>query len=293
LSGKDELEKLDDRFTDYLTYLEQIKKRRLVLHQDNDYSDYLKFRFVGPDGALHKKTSADPRSDTKFYEKVKQQCIGAPRTVGIKNQNNVKHVRSVELMGKASLKQQQASATSERHKVEERVEVPITSPCLERFPHQVLDLQDCYHSAQKKVNQFSRELQLRTNKPEYQRHCREIRKELCNKIDDTVWKQKECERENARLQKMADRRTFTRIERAFGADASSGNVSIVGNNPNDVSQSFDQGAVPRVKLSTKEKIRQLRAMLTDLENKVHLTTVLKTIPMRFALAVNGTSFFSG
>jgi len=39
LTGKDELEKLDDRFTNYLIYLEQIKNRRLELHRDNDYAD--------------------------------------------------------------------------------------------------------------------------------------------------------------------------------------------------------------------------------------------------------------
>ena len=120
LTGKAELEKLDDRFTDYLIYLEQIKKRRLIINRDNDYADYSNFRFVSPDGVLHKKPSADPRFDTKFYEKVKKQRIGSPRTVGIKNRNNIKRVRSVELMGKISSRQQQSNAASKQHKMETR-----------------------------------------------------------------------------------------------------------------------------------------------------------------------------
>jgi hypothetical protein len=36
LAGKDELEKLDNRFTDYMIYLEQIKSRHLELHRLND-----------------------------------------------------------------------------------------------------------------------------------------------------------------------------------------------------------------------------------------------------------------
>ena len=62
---------------------------------------------------------------------------------------------------------------------------------------------------------------------------------------------------------MVARRTFTRIERAFGADASS-------NTPMDISTSYDQGAVTKgtVKLSTKEKICQLRTMLSELEDEV-------------------------
>jgi hypothetical protein len=264
LTGKDELEKPDDRFTDYLIYLEQIKQRRLVLHRDNDYANYSKFCFVGPDGILHKKPSADPKHDTRFYERVKNQRIGSPRTVGIKNRNNVKRVRSIELMGKNVFKHQETNTASKKCEVDiERSEVPITSPHLERFRHKVLDLQDDYHSAQKKVNQLSRELQIRTNKPEYQRRCSEIRKELCDKIDDTVWKQKKYERENSKLQKMVARRTFTRIERAFGADASS-------STPLEISTSYDLGAVTKgtVKLSTKEKIYQLRAMLSELEDEV-------------------------
>jgi hypothetical protein len=143
----------------------------------------------------------------------------------------------------------------------QRIEVPITSP-----RHQVLDLQDRYFSAQKKVNQLNRELQLRTNKPEYQRRCKEIRKELCDKINDTVWKQKAYERENNRLQKMVQQRTFTRVERAFGAEAVSGTVA-------DISTSYDQGPLTKnsinAKLSTREKIQQLRMMLTELEDEVH------------------------
>jgi cell shape-determining protein MreC len=97
----------------------------------------------------------------------------------------------------------------------ERITVPVKSSRIAHFSRQVLDLQNVYHSAQKKVSQLTQELQLHTNKPEYKRRCEEIRKELCNKIDDTVRKQKSYERENARLKKMMDRRTFTRIERAF------------------------------------------------------------------------------
>jgi len=168
------------------------------------------------------------------------------------------------LIGKNRLKHQKLSTASKKHKVDtEKREVPLTSPRLERFRQKILVLQDDYHSAQKKVNQLSRELQVRTNKPEYQRRCREIRKELCDKIEDTVWKQKNYERENSKLQKMVARRTFTRIERAFGADASS-------NTPMDISMSYDQGAFTKgtVKLSTKEKICQLRTMLSELEDEV-------------------------
>jgi hypothetical protein len=100
------------------------------------------------------------------------------------------------LTGKNAFKHQQTSAASKKRKVDtERTEVLITSPRLERFRHKVIDLQDNYHSAQKKVNQFSRELQIRSNKPEYKHRCSEIRKELCEKIDGTVWKQKKYERE--------------------------------------------------------------------------------------------------
>jgi hypothetical protein len=132
LTGKDELEKLDDRFTNYLIYLEQIKSRRLELHLDNDYADYSKFCFVGPDGVLHKKPSADPKRDTSFHEKVKNQRIGSPRTVGIKNRNNAKRVRSIELIRKNTLKHQETSLASKKHKIDtEKREVPLTSPRLE------------------------------------------------------------------------------------------------------------------------------------------------------------------
>jgi len=151
----------------------------------------------------------------------------------------------------------------------ERVKTDTTSPRLERFRRQVLDLQDQYYSGQKQINQLTRELQLRTNKPEYQRRCREIRKELCTRIDDVAWKQKEYERENARLQKMTNRRTFTRIERAFAATTVIGDTLVEGN-VTDVSQSFDQGSGSKlpIKMSTKEKIRQLQAMLRQLADKV-------------------------
>jgi translation initiation factor IF-1 len=151
----------------------------------------------------------------------------------------------------------------------DRVALPTTSPRIERFCCQVLDLQDKYHSAQKKVNQLTRELQLRTNKPEHHRRCQEIRKELCQKVDDAVWKQKDYERENTRLQKMENRRTFTRIERAFTATTVLGDTSV-GSNANNVSESFDQSARAKlpIKLSTKEKIRQMQAMLQQLEHEV-------------------------
>jgi len=83
----------------------------------------------------------------------------------------------------------------------ERVKMPVTSSRLERVLRHVLDLQDRYHSAQKKVIQLSREFQLRTNKPAYQQHCREIRKDLCDTIDEVIWKQKDFERENRKLKK--------------------------------------------------------------------------------------------
>ena len=84
LSGKEELEKLDNRFTDYLIYLDQIKKRRLELHHRNDRVDYTKFKYVGPGSVVHTKPSADPRLDTKYYNKVINQRISAPRTINIK-----------------------------------------------------------------------------------------------------------------------------------------------------------------------------------------------------------------
>jgi hypothetical protein len=89
LSGKDELEKLDDQFTDYMINLEQIKKRRLELHCLNDYANYSHFKYISPDGALHKKPSANPKSETKFYKKIKKQRISNPRTVGAKTRNTL------------------------------------------------------------------------------------------------------------------------------------------------------------------------------------------------------------
>jgi hypothetical protein len=109
------------------------------------------------------------------------------------------------------------------------------------------------------------------NKPEYERHCREIRKELCNRIHDSAWKQKEYERENARLEKMEHQSTFTRIERAFGAEGLLNSHDATQDNANNISQSFEQGNDSRkvpIKLSTKEKLQQLRAMLTELEHEV-------------------------
>jgi hypothetical protein len=58
LTGKDELDKLDNRFTDYMIYLKQIKERRLELYRQNDYANYTKFKYIGPGGILHKKPSA-------------------------------------------------------------------------------------------------------------------------------------------------------------------------------------------------------------------------------------------
>ena len=270
LTGNDELEKLDDRFTDYLIYLEQIKKRRLELHRDNDYADYSKFCFVGPDGVLHKKPSADPKRDTRYYEKVKKKRISSPRTASFKNRNNMKRVRHIELLGKYIHKEKDVPSDRRKHCMgTERVKINTTSPRLERFRRQVLDLQDEYHSGQKQINQLIRELQLRANKPEYQRRCREIRKELCTRIDDVAWKQKEYEPESARLQTMTNRRTFTRIEQAFAATTVIGDTSVEGN-VTDLSQSFDQGSGSKlpIKISTKEKIRQLQAMLRQLADEV-------------------------
>jgi hypothetical protein len=47
-AGKEELDKLNSRFTNYLIYLEQIKNRRLELNRPNDHVDYTKFKYVGP-----------------------------------------------------------------------------------------------------------------------------------------------------------------------------------------------------------------------------------------------------
>jgi hypothetical protein len=79
----------------------------------------------------------------------------------------------------------------------ERVRTDLKSPRLERFRRQVLDLQDQYYSGQKQINQLTKELKLRTNKPEYQRCCQEIRKELCTRINEVAWKQKNT---NVRIQ---------------------------------------------------------------------------------------------
>jgi hypothetical protein len=151
----------------------------------------------------------------------------------------------------------------------ERVRTDLKSPRLERLHRQVLNLQDQYYSGQKQINRLTRELQLRTNKPEYQRRCQEIRKELCTRIKDVAWKQKKYERENTRLQKMADRRTFTKVERALTATTVVGDTSVE-SNPNDISHSFDQGSGAKLpmKLSTKEKIRRMQAMLQQLEHDV-------------------------
>jgi hypothetical protein len=263
LSGNEELEKLDNRFTDYLIHLEQIKKRRLESHRQNDNADYSIFKYVGPDGVLHTKPSADAKPNTRYYEKVKSTRISSPRTVGIKTRNDIKRVRNVELIGKHSL--------NERKKPEkkmgsntERIQLPLTSPRLERLHHHVYDLQDAYWSAQKKITPVVRELKVRHNKPECAKRCQAIRKTLCDLIEDATWKQKMYERENIKLQKMIDRRTYTRVERAFGAESSQGTVT-------NISSSYDQGepVTNTVKLTTKEKIQWLREMLSNLEQQVH------------------------
>jgi hypothetical protein len=244
LAGRDELDKLDDRFTDYLIYLEQIKKRRLELNRQKDHADYSTFKYVGTDGILHKKPSADPKMDNRFYEKVKKKRISRPRTVRLKNRNNMKRVRHVELLGKNTRTPQHVPHVHNRTPVEtERVALEITSPRLERARRHVLDLQDRYHSAQKQVNQLTQEFQLRHNKPEYEEWCNEIRKALCGKINNAVWKQKDYQRENTKFQKILNSRTFTRIEKAYAAD---------------ISTSYDQGLPPRPssgKLTTKDKIK--------------------------------------
>jgi len=99
LTGKDKLDKLDDRFTDYMIYLEQIKECRLELNCQNDYANYTKLKYVGPGGILHKKPSANPKLNTRYYEKVKKKRISSPRMVGLKNHNNMKRVRHVQLLG--------------------------------------------------------------------------------------------------------------------------------------------------------------------------------------------------
>jgi hypothetical protein len=266
LTGKDKLDKLDDRFTDYMIYLEQIKECRLELYCQNDYANYTKLKYVGPGGILHKKPSANPKLNTRYYEKVKKKRISSPRMVGLKNHNNMKRVRHVQLLG--IWQQKNAFLTWKIKQVEiERVKMPVTSSRLERVLRHVLDLQDRYHSAQKKVIQLSREFQLRTNKPAYQQHCREIRKDLCDTIDEVIWKQKDFERENRKLKKKKiEQRTFTWIERAYAADLVSGNTA-------DISTSYDQGpsttSTASVKLTNKEKIWQLQMMLHELEDEVH------------------------
>jgi len=241
------------------------------MHRENDYTDYMKFRYVGLDGRLHTKPSANPSTKSQCYGKMKKRRIGAPRTVGIKNRNNVKRVRHVELMGQKSMQEQQRVQRPRKSETKtERAELPIISPRIERLHRQVADLQDTYHLAQMKVNQFSREHQLRVNKPEHVRHCQAIWKELCDKIDDVEWKQKRYERENASLQRMVHRRTFTRVERAFGATATSHETSVGSAPANDVSQSFDQCSKSKIpiKLSTKAKLRQMKAMLRQLKDEV-------------------------
>jgi hypothetical protein len=178
-------------------------------------------------------------------------------------------------MGKYAMQEKKPKGRSMKSRMNiERITVPIESPRIARFHRQVLNLQDTHHSAQKKVTQLTKELQLRTNKPEYHRRCQKIRKELCKRIDDTVWKQKNYERENNRLQKMENRRTFTRIERAFTATTVIGDTPDESNLNNISSQSSDQGSVPKLptKLSTKEKIRQMQAMLQQLEHEVEEAT---------------------
>jgi len=248
LAGSEELEKLDDRFTDYLIYLEQIKKRRLELHRLNDYANYSEFKYVGPDGVLHRKPSANAKADTRYYKKVKSVRVSSPRTVGIRKHNNSKRVRHVELLGKSSSREHKKRETKIVPETE-RIQLKMTSPRLERIRQHVYDLQDEYWSAQQKIMPLTRELILQNNKPEQVKRCNQIRKTLCDLIDNTTWKQKLYERENAKLQKMLERRSYTRIERAFGAESSQRNVT-------DISNSYDQGPSEKstVKLTTKEKL---------------------------------------
>jgi hypothetical protein len=130
IDGRDELEKLDNRFTDYLIYMDQVEKRRLLLHCQLDYADYSKFHFVGPDGVLHKKPSAEPKPDTKYYDKANKQRIGSPRTVGLKSRNNIKCLRHVELMAK-DVKNHKSDKMS-KHVETEKVSIPVTSSRLDR-----------------------------------------------------------------------------------------------------------------------------------------------------------------
>ncbi len=200
------------------------------MHREHDYTDYTKFCYVGPDGRLQMKPSANSSIKSKCYGKTKKRRIGAPRTVRIKNRNNVKRVRHVGLMGKKSMQEKQRVQRPRKSQTKtECAELPITSPRIERLRHQVADLQDTYHLAQMKVIQLSRKHKLLVNKPEHEHHCQAIQKELCDKIDDVVWKQKHYKRENAHLQRMVNRRTFTRVERAFGATATSGKHQLAVN----------------------------------------------------------------
>jgi hypothetical protein len=113
LTGKEELKKLDDRFTDYLIYLEQIKKRCLELHHQNDYT---KFKYIGPDGIVHKKPSTNPKLATQYYEKVTKQHVGAPRAKNLKNRNNLKRVKHVELMGKYTMQEKNQKGAQQKVK---------------------------------------------------------------------------------------------------------------------------------------------------------------------------------
>jgi len=67
---------------------------------------------------------------------------------------------------------------------------------------------------------------------------------------------------------MMDRRTFTRIERAFVVTTTLDESD--NSDTNNISQSFDQGSGSKLstKLSTKEKIHQMQAMLKQLEHDV-------------------------
>jgi len=115
LARQNESVKLDDRLTDYKIYLEQIKGQRLELRRPNDHADYSKFKYVGPDGVLHKKPSANPQFNSRFYEKVKKKRISSPRTVSLKSRNNMKCVRHIELLGKHIQKENNVPSGAERN----------------------------------------------------------------------------------------------------------------------------------------------------------------------------------
>ncbi len=151
LSGKEELEKLDNRFTDYLIYLDQIKNRRLELHRRNDHVDYTKFRYIGPCGILHTKPCGEPKLNTKYYKKVTSQRISAPRTVNMRSLNNVKRVKYMETIGRKNREEKKTGGNHPEYQSKsERIALPTTSPRIKRFRRQVLDAQDKYYSAQKK-----------------------------------------------------------------------------------------------------------------------------------------------